>query len=232
MRRNDLIFYNKKPIKNQAHNSYAPFSIRNKIPVLSRPKSALVSFIKADVPKISKEKSTPRSHNLADIKPWSKPTSPFSSRPVSSNTIRGKNKFKSSDVTGPSSDVPKSSSEFLAGLQSSYPMNKYEQRSSNNDPSSVIQDYIASNKSKVFATEIPYFAHENFPAGKIKHSNAKKSLNSPKPDLPMRKITKKRSLPLKPSYFHLKRWYHPIKCKVNFTPRYAETLKRVFSFFL
>ena len=211
----------KPSLSSLSKKTAAPFQIKNKIkvPKYSRPKSAMVYCIKTD---LSKLLSSSKANIYSDVNSGTKPTSPKYSRLDSG--LKEKRKIDinlTSNFFIPTTNVLNSSSSFATEVNSIYPINKYERTNVVNELHSAIEEYIAANpkENKLLTAEIPTFMHGHFPKGKIKHFDKKniKSLRK-KEEFPTYK-PKKKSNTLKPSYFHLKRRYYPIKYKLNYIPR-------------
>ena len=218
-----------KPPKN--YKSKIPYKITNRIqlPVFNRPSSAVVSCLRTDIPKLLQERVKPKHMTPTELRPWSKTPSQYSSRPASSCAVQRKSEGKNicSLVVPTAQAVPDTNSSIITESQPIYPLTRYEEKTPPNEPNSAIQEYIAMNpqgEGSVFASDVPTFVHENFPKRKIKHKLGKKSLTyASKVEFPKRERQKSKPIPLKPSYFHLKRRYYPIKYKLDFIPRYCES---------
>lgn len=207
------------------HKTQIPFIIINKIKVTEfvRPKSAMVAYINANIPRLLNEITKLDFTNSLETH-----TNPYvPPRPGSSFAVKRKrNSKKVCNLVVPTANLAlETNSSAITDMPPIYPISKYEEQEVN-EPNSAIQEYISMNPkdSSVFATEIPNYVYENFPKRKIKHKRVVKSKSLvSKTELPHENTEKKVVKPLQPSYFHLKRRYHPVKCKANYITRFSES---------
>lgn len=194
-----------------------------------RPKSAVVSSFKSEIQKMLYEKPNHQPQYINELKPWSKISSPPLSRPGSSCTNKRRLHTKSSSKLISIPCVNDSCLETLNDNQIQISVNKFEHNCIGNAVNSAIHEYFALNPKEgtLFPTEIQSFVHDNFPARKIKRFYMKKPQTfSCNFEIPEARQSRKKSFPLKPCYFQLKRRYHPIKCKIDYVPRHLHTPNR------
>ena len=189
-----------------------------------RPKSAKIVCHRIKVSGFQIQK--PQNKNFLrteDIKPWSKSTSPFNSRPSSS-----KHRNKKIDLL--EARIPTIKNYIVLDTTSSMitehqNFSRYE--SLNQECKMLENAELSSNEPPLFATEVPSFLHQLFPARKIQKQSIKKSSTFNLPhNFPSVDKESKSKLPLKVEYFNLKRRYYPVKYKLNYIPRHSSPFRQ------
>jgi hypothetical protein len=194
-----------------------------RIPNFKRPKSAQMTFNKTDT-KTIRLNNYQQVLKAEEIRPWSKSTSPFHSRPASGDRTKKKIEIVETRIpTASNAIIQDTSSSFMTEQQNL--MTGYEL---------VNGDYIipqitptpTPKETQVFATEIPSYLHQIFPKRKIKRASSKPSSTQKNfSDFPTEGTESKSKIPSKVCYFNLKRRYYPVKFKLNYIPRHSSPFR-------
>lgn len=216
----------------EIHNKLSQYTPLKKLKqirtsVFNRPQSANISC-KVNASRLLTRK--PIKANIMkteEIKPWSKSTSPFHSRPGSGSCKPQNRKIDLLEAVVPTigkyliHDTTSSMQTDQANISRYDFLNQECQILENTDSS--LKDV------QVFATEVPSFLHRVFPARKIHKSSTKKSSTfNLASDFPSVNKESKSKLPMKICYFNLKRRYYPVKYKLNYIPRHSSPYSHEF----
>lgn len=193
--------------------------------VFNRPQSANISC-KVNASRLLTKK--PIKANILkteEIKPWSKSTSPFHSRPGSSRPQNKKVDLLEAVVPTIGRYLIQDTTSSMQTDQAN--ISRYDFL---NQECQILENTESSLKDgQMFATEVPSFLHRIFPARKIhKRSIKKSSTFNLVSDFPSVNKESKSKLPIKVCYFNLKRRYYPVKYKLNYVPRHSSPYSHEF----
>lgn len=192
--------------------------------VFSRPKSAKIASHRIKVSGLQIRK--PQNNNFLrteDIKPWSKSTSPFNSRPSSSKPRKKKIDLLEARIPTITNYLVQDTTSSMITEQPNF--SRYE--SLNQECKMLENIELSPKESPLFATEVPSFIHQMFPMRKIHKTLIKRSSTfNLTNDFPPVDKDSKSKLPLKVGYFNLKRRYYPVKYKLNYIPRHSSPCRR------
>lgn len=210
-----------KPVIHSSHsNTPAKIIKKIRIPGFQRPQSANSTIINQETRKVFQLQRYNKVLKAEEIRPWSKSTSPFHSRPASGDKIRKKvEMFEARIPTAGNIVVQDTISSFMTEQQ--HFITGYELEA--NDYRNQVAAITPTPKDcNLFATEVPSFLHKVFPKRKIKRSVTRPcSTMKQISDFPGGLDGSKSRLPSKVCYYNLKKRYYPIKYKLNYIPRHT-----------